>query len=116
MSLASGAAYAAAKGGIIAFTRKLAFELGPFGININAIAPSRTLTERLRPRWDQSSPEDHQAEIDRTPLRRGGRPGEGHLFSCLERCRFRHRRHDRCNRRELRPEDRALRGLNPGGS
>src|SRR5437868_15479245 len=70
LSVSSSSAYAAAKGGIIAFTRKLAFELGPFGININAIAPSRTLTERIRPRWDQSSPEDQQAEIDRTPLRR----------------------------------------------
>jgi len=70
LSVSSSSAYAAAKGGIIAFTRKLAFELGPFGININAIAPSRTLTERIRPRWNQSSPEDQQAEIDRTPLRR----------------------------------------------
>ena len=70
LSESSSSAYAAAKGGIIAFTRKLAFELGPDGININAIAPSRTLTERIRPRWDQSSPEDQQAEIERTPLRR----------------------------------------------
>ena len=69
-SVSSSSAYAAAKSGIIAFTRKLAFELGPYGININAIAPSRTLTERIRPRWDQSSPEDQQAEIRRTPLRR----------------------------------------------
>jgi NAD(P)-dependent dehydrogenase (short-subunit alcohol dehydrogenase family) len=70
LSVSSSSAYAAAKGGIIALTRKLAFELGPFGININAIAPSRTLTERIRPRWNQSSPEDQQAEIERTPLRR----------------------------------------------
>jgi NAD(P)-dependent dehydrogenase (short-subunit alcohol dehydrogenase family) len=70
LSISSSSAYAAAKGGIIAFTRKLAFELGPYGINSNAIAPSRTLTERIRPRWDQSSPEDRQAEIERTPLRR----------------------------------------------
>jgi NAD(P)-dependent dehydrogenase (short-subunit alcohol dehydrogenase family) len=70
LSISSSSAYAAAKGGIIAFTRKLAFELGPHGININAIAPSRTLTERIRPRWNQSSPEDQQAEIERTPLRR----------------------------------------------
>ena len=70
LSASSSSAYAAAKGGIIAFTRKLAFELGPFGININAIAPSRTLTERIRPRWNQRSPEDQQAEIERTPLRR----------------------------------------------
>jgi NAD(P)-dependent dehydrogenase (short-subunit alcohol dehydrogenase family) len=70
LSASSSSAYAAAKGGIIAFTRKLAFELGPYNININAIAPSRTLTERIRPRWNQQSPEDQQAEIERTPLRR----------------------------------------------
>jgi NAD(P)-dependent dehydrogenase (short-subunit alcohol dehydrogenase family) len=70
LSASSSSAYAAAKGGIIAFTRKLAFELGPHGININAIAPSRTLTERIRPRWNQQSPEDQAAEIERTPLRR----------------------------------------------
>jgi NAD(P)-dependent dehydrogenase (short-subunit alcohol dehydrogenase family) len=70
LSVSSSSAYAAAKGGIIAFTRKLAFELGPYGININAIAPSKTLTERIRPRWNQQSPEDQQLEIERTPLRR----------------------------------------------
>jgi NAD(P)-dependent dehydrogenase (short-subunit alcohol dehydrogenase family) len=70
LSASSSSAYAAAKGGIIAFTRKLAFELGPYNVNINAIAPSKTLTERIRPRWNQQSPDDQQVEIDRTPLRR----------------------------------------------
>ncbi|HQT75477.1 MAG: hypothetical protein B7Z80_01325 [Rhodospirillales bacterium 20-64-7] len=70
MSVASGSAYAAAKGGIIAFTRKLSFELGPFNININAIAPSLTLTERITPHWNQRSPEAQAVQIDSTPLRR----------------------------------------------
>jgi NAD(P)-dependent dehydrogenase (short-subunit alcohol dehydrogenase family) len=70
LSSSSSSAYAAAKGGIIAFTRKLSFELGPFGINVNAIAPSLTLTERIRPRWEQRSREEQAAEVERTPLRR----------------------------------------------
>jgi len=70
LSAASGAAYAAAKGGIIALTKKLSFELGPHGININAIAPSLTLTERIRPHWNQRSPEARAAQIASAPLRR----------------------------------------------
>ena len=71
-SSSSSSAYAAAKGGIIALTRKLANELGPYGINVNAIAPAITLTERIRPRWEQRPPEERQADIQRTPLRRIG--------------------------------------------
>jgi NAD(P)-dependent dehydrogenase (short-subunit alcohol dehydrogenase family) len=70
LSESSSSAYAAAKGGIIAFTRKLAFELGPYGITINAIAPSLTLTERIRPHWEKRTPEAQAAEIARTPLHR----------------------------------------------
>ncbi len=71
-SSASSSAYATAKGGIIALTTKLANELGPHGITVNAIAPSMTLTERIRPRWEQRPPEERAADIERTPLRRMG--------------------------------------------
>jgi NAD(P)-dependent dehydrogenase (short-subunit alcohol dehydrogenase family) len=66
----SSSAYAAAKGGIIAFTKKLGRELGPYNINVNAIAPSLTLTERLQPHWEKRTVEQKQEEIQRTPLRR----------------------------------------------
>ncbi len=72
ISETSSAAYATAKGGIIAFTRKLALEQGRHGINVNAIAPAITLTERIGPRWQQKPPEARAADIARTPLRRMG--------------------------------------------
>ncbi|MDG2004160.1 MAG: SDR family NAD(P)-dependent oxidoreductase [Novosphingobium sp.] len=39
--------YAAAKGGVLGFTRGLARELAPFGINVNAISPGVTRTRAV---------------------------------------------------------------------
>jgi NAD(P)-dependent dehydrogenase (short-subunit alcohol dehydrogenase family) len=70
LSWSSSSTYATAKGGIIAYTRKLSFELGPYGITCNAIAPSRTLSARIHVRWEQMLEVEQAAKIARTPLRR----------------------------------------------
>ena len=43
----SSAPYSAAKAGVHALTRVLAFELGKYGVTVNAIAPGTTATERV---------------------------------------------------------------------
>jgi NAD(P)-dependent dehydrogenase (short-subunit alcohol dehydrogenase family) len=83
ISPSSSAAYATAKGGIIALTRKLSFELGPHGITVNAIAPSLTLSPRLRPRWDGMSAEEQAREIERVPLRRIAQPDDQARVICF---------------------------------
>ncbi len=83
LSESSSTAYAAAKGGIIAFTRKLSFELGPFGINVNAIAPSLTLSERLQPRWNEMAPQDQEAAKQLVPLRRIATPQDQARVICF---------------------------------
>ncbi len=46
LSFATRSAYGVAKAGIIQFTRVLASELGPYGIQVNCIAPSAIATSR----------------------------------------------------------------------
>ena len=43
-----GAAYCAAKAGILGLTRVMALELGPLGITVNAISPGSIDNEQLR--------------------------------------------------------------------
>jgi 3-oxoacyl-[acyl-carrier protein] reductase len=67
----SNAAYAAAKAGVIAFTRHLANEIGTLGIRVNCIAPSATENERMRT-W---TTEQERRQLGREfPLGRIGQP------------------------------------------
>jgi 3-oxoacyl-[acyl-carrier protein] reductase len=64
--------YAAAKGGVIAFTRALAREVGPRGIHVNAIAPGPIETDLIGPVDDEWKREKSQIFA----LRRIGQPEE----------------------------------------
>ena len=64
--------YAAAKGGVIAFTKSLARELGPFNIQVNAVAPGLIETDMVA----QMPPERVEAIVKSTALNRMGRPEE----------------------------------------
>lgn len=69
--------YAAAKAGVQGFTATLAIELGPFNVNVNAVAPGFVATEMTdaTARRQGKDPEEYRAEIAaRTPLQRVGRP------------------------------------------
>lgn len=64
------AAYAMTKAAIQMLARNLVIELSPFGININAIAPGATLTERTlndktyKQTWEKLNPLGKAAEVD----------------------------------------------------
>jgi 3-oxoacyl-[acyl-carrier protein] reductase len=64
--------YAAAKGGLIAFSKSLARELGPLGITVNAIAPGFIVTDMT----EVLPPEYRKAILERIPLGRYGQPDD----------------------------------------
>lgn len=71
--------YAAAKGGVLAFTLQLAKDLGPHGIRVNAIIPGFILTEsdaRVARRYAELTPEEQRKQAEGIPLGRPGRPEE----------------------------------------
>ena len=66
-------AYAAAKGGVDALTRVMAFELAPLGICVNAVSPGPIETELAK---NMLTPATRAAREMRVPLGRLGKPEE----------------------------------------
>ncbi len=64
----AGAAYSTSKAALAALTREMAFDLGPHGIRVNAIAPGEIETEILSPGTEKLASE--------IPLGRLGTPDE----------------------------------------
>ena len=66
-SISSGIHYVSSKAGVIGLTRQLSFELGPYGINVNAVCPSQTYTKML----SDTMPSQQQEKLaSLIPLRR----------------------------------------------
>ena len=70
---ATRSSYAAAKAGVAAFTKSLALEVVKDGINVNAVAPGRVTTPRVRNRY---SDEAWAAAVAQVPMGRAGTPEE----------------------------------------
>jgi 3-oxoacyl-[acyl-carrier protein] reductase len=65
--------YAAAKAGVVAFSKSLALEVAHAGISVNAIAPGLIATERVRGRY---SDEEWKKRVSTFPMGRAGMPEE----------------------------------------
>jgi 3-oxoacyl-[acyl-carrier protein] reductase len=70
---ATRSSYAAAKAGVAAFTKSLALEVVIEGINVNAVAPGRVTTPRVRGRY---SDEAWATAVAQVPMGRAATPEE----------------------------------------
>ena len=66
----TGIPYAASKAAILGLTRRLAKEVGEFGIRVNAIAPGLFLTDRLAGMFEKMSEADRNEVLSGIPLGR----------------------------------------------
>ncbi|HKK36952.1 MAG TPA: SDR family NAD(P)-dependent oxidoreductase [Paracoccaceae bacterium] len=84
--------YGTAKAAQIGLVRQLAAELGPFGINVNSVAPGfmPTSPDYIGP-WEAEGPEGHARHVESVAMRRLGTPediADATLFLASDRARW----------------------------
>ncbi len=75
----ANACYSSSKGGVIAFTKAVAREAGPFNITVNAIAPAMIDTEMIA----SMPPDRHESLLRSIPLGRMGKPEDVAAAACF---------------------------------
>jgi len=81
----AGGEYAASKAAVLSLTRTFAYELAPYGINVNAICPGRTLTS-----MGTVTPE-HKERLRKIPMGRYGTPEDqanAMILLCSDRASY----------------------------
>jgi NAD(P)-dependent dehydrogenase (short-subunit alcohol dehydrogenase family) len=82
-SFRSGTAYAAGQGGILAFTRELAFELAADGVYVNAVVPGLIETREGKRDWESLSEAAKSYILLESAVGRMGTPDEVAAVICF---------------------------------
>jgi len=73
----AGVQYTAAKAGVEGLTRQLAYDWGQYGIRVNAVAPTVTITgDRVKSLWEKKDEREKERILSQIPLRRLSIPDE----------------------------------------
>ena len=84
LSFTAAASYTASKEGLLGFTRHLAYEVAPHGINVNAICPGPTLTAMYQRNADEETRRDRVAMVPQGRFLTPQDHGRVAVFLCSE--------------------------------
>ena len=84
ISFTAAASYTASKDGLLGFTRHLAYEVAPYGINVNAICPGPTLTAMYERNADEETRRERVAMVPQGRFQTPADHGRIAVFLCSE--------------------------------
>src|SRR5262245_42502546 len=84
ISFTAAASYTASKDGLLGFTRHLAYEVAPHGINVNAICPGPTLTAMYERNADEQTRRERVGMVPQGRFQTPAHHGRIAVFLCSE--------------------------------